>query len=120
MLLTGKIYYDLAKERESRGLNDHVAFIRIEELSPFPFVTLREVLEQYPQPKEYIWLQEEPRNQGGYSHLCSRIEKVLSAMGVQGGLHFIGREGDAVPATGIGRVYGQEQRAVIEAAFEGL
>jgi probable 2-oxoglutarate dehydrogenase E1 component DHKTD1 len=120
VLVTGKIYYDLIKERESRGLTDHVAFIRIEELSPFPFFDLIKVLQQYPRTKEYIWMQEEPRNQGGYSHVHSRIQKVLLAMGSQEELRYIGRESDAVPVTGIGRVYGKEQRSIIDAAFDGL
>lgn len=120
VLLTGKLYYDLAKERESRGLNDKVAFIRIEELSPFPFVHLREVLEQYPNAQEYIWLQEEPRNQGAYSHVQIRIEEVLSVMGIQKRLRYIGREGNAAPVTGIGKIYRRQQGALVEAAFEGL
>ena len=38
VLLTGKIYYDLVKERTTRPATAQkkVAFIRIEELAPFP------------------------------------------------------------------------------------
>ena len=38
MLLSGKLYYDLVKERATRGLDGQVALIRLEELSPFPIV----------------------------------------------------------------------------------
>jgi probable 2-oxoglutarate dehydrogenase E1 component DHKTD1 len=30
VFVSGKIYYDLVKEREKRGLDDKIAFIRIE------------------------------------------------------------------------------------------
>jgi len=77
VMLSGKIYYELIKERQARGLNDKVAFIRIEELAPFPFEALEEVLNLYPSAVHFAWLQEEPRNQGAWSHLRSRVETVL-------------------------------------------
>ncbi|OBZ67945.1 putative 2-oxoglutarate dehydrogenase E1 component DHKTD1, mitochondrial [Grifola frondosa] len=61
--LSGKLYYDLIKERQKRQL-DNLAFVRIEELCPFPFEGLLRVLTQYGNAGEIIWLQEEPRNQG--------------------------------------------------------
>ncbi|KAF8554951.1 thiamine diphosphate-binding protein [Imleria badia] len=89
VLVSGKLYYKLAKERATRGLEDRVALVRIEELAPFPFATLADVLEP-----EWVWVQEEPKNQGA---LVCRCE-----------------------ATGIGRDYQVQQRAVVEGAFEGL
>src|SRR5688572_26446227 len=35
VLCTGKVYYELAKERASRGLDSSVAITRVEQLSPF-------------------------------------------------------------------------------------
>jgi 2-oxoglutarate dehydrogenase complex dehydrogenase (E1) component-like enzyme len=37
VLLSGKLYYEVLKERQSRNLNDAIALVRIEELAPFPF-----------------------------------------------------------------------------------
>ncbi|KAF8158979.1 dehydrogenase E1 and transketolase domain-containing protein 1 [Mycena galopus ATCC 62051] len=70
VLMTGKIYYDLLKERQARSLDKDVAFIRLEELAPFPFAELRAVLKQYSQVEEVVWLQEEPKNQGAYTHVA--------------------------------------------------
>lgn len=34
---SGKVYYELAAERERQGKQDEVAIVRIEQLAPFPF-----------------------------------------------------------------------------------
>lgn len=123
VLLSGKIYYDLAKERAARNLESRVALVRIEELAPFPFAALSKTLTPYANSNkhlEVLWVQEEPRNQGAWEHVQERVEEVLKGLGVEGGVVYRGRREDAVPATGIGKVYGVQQRAVIESAFEGL
>ncbi|KAJ6559045.1 Transketolase, pyrimidine binding domain-containing protein [Mycena vulgaris] len=120
VLMTGKIYYELLKERQTRSLDRDVAFIRIEELAPFPFAELREALKEYALLEEVFWLQEEPRNQGAFTHVASRIEGVLRGSGIGAGLVYRGRKESALPAPGIGKIYGAQQKAVIEAVFEGL
>ena len=122
VMLSGKIYYDLIKERQARDLNDKVAFIRIEELAPFPFQALEEVLSSYPSAVHFAWLQEEPQNQGAWNHVRGRIETVLSARKPPApsnchGLHYLGRGESALPAPGIGTLYQRQQRSVIESAF---
>ncbi|KAJ6508615.1 Transketolase, pyrimidine binding domain-containing protein [Mycena sanguinolenta] len=119
VLMTGKIYYDLLKERQTRSLDKDVAFIRLEELAPFPFAELRAVLKDYSEVEEVIWLQEEPRNQGAFTHVVLRVDSVLGDLGLNG-LVYRGRKESAIPAPGIGKIYGAQQKAVIESAFEGL
>ncbi|KAJ7175983.1 thiamine diphosphate-binding protein [Mycena filopes] len=122
VLMAGKIYYDLLKERQARSLEGDVAFVRVEELAPFPFKELREVLGKYTQVEEVVWLQEEPKNQGAWTHVAPRIEAVLEELGIGGeaGVVYRGRKESALPAPGIGKIYAVQQKAVIEAAFEGL
>jgi len=120
VLVSGKIYYELIKERDARGLNDSIAFVRIEELSPFPFKELAETLGRYTRAEKFFYLQEEPRNQGAYPHVASRIGAVFEAIGHEGGLEYRGRKESALPAPGIGKLYGVQQKAVIESAFEFL
>jgi probable 2-oxoglutarate dehydrogenase E1 component DHKTD1 len=119
VMLSGKIYYELIKERQARNLNDKIAFIRIEELAPFPFEALEEVLNLYPWAIYFAWLQEEPQNQGAWNHVRSRIETVRSARHLSNGvkLRYLGREKSALPAPGIGTLYQKQQRSVIESAF---
>jgi probable 2-oxoglutarate dehydrogenase E1 component DHKTD1 len=123
VLASGKIYYELAKERAARGLEGRVALIRIEELAPFPFAYLADILKPYTTSNsklEWLWVQEEPRNQGAWGHVKDRLRTVLSRLGERAEVGFVGRREDAVPVTGIGRDYQVQQKAVVEGAFEGL
>ncbi|KAG6905747.1 hypothetical protein DXG01_000968 [Tephrocybe rancida] len=112
VLLSGKIYYDLIKHR------DAVAFIRLEELSPFPFKQLMETQKRYTAAREFIYLQGEPRNQGAYTHVASRIQPVFEEIEYTGALVYRGRKESALPAPGIGKLYGTQQKAVVDAAFD--
>ncbi|KAG2368119.1 dehydrogenase E1 and transketolase domain-containing protein 1 [Suillus spraguei] len=114
VLLSGKIYYDLVKERATRDSN---------RLAPFPFAALSEALVPYANANkqlEVLWVQEEPRNQGAWEHVQERIEEVLKGLGIEGGVAYRGRKEDAVCAPGTGKLYGAQQLAVIESTFQGL
>jgi 2-oxoglutarate dehydrogenase C-terminal len=55
--VSGKLYYDLIKQREALKMNN-VAFIRLEELNPFPVEDLREEISKFKNIKEFYWVQE--------------------------------------------------------------
>lgn len=73
---TGKAYYDLIKERQSRGLEESVAITRIEQLCPFPFDLVREEINKYPNAS-LMWSQEEHKNQGWWHYMLPNLECVL-------------------------------------------
>ncbi|KZT24824.1 dehydrogenase E1 and transketolase domain-containing protein 1 [Neolentinus lepideus HHB14362 ss-1] len=116
VLLSGKLYYDLAKTRQQ--MQSTTPLIRIEELCPFPFADLRCILRSYINAKEFVWVQEEPRNQGAYLYVADRVAHVLRSIGHDGELQFKGRREDAVPAPGIGKVYRAQQEGLLKSAFE--
>lgn len=125
VLLSGKLYYDLVKERQKRQLDDKVAFIRVEELSPFPFRAALNVMARYANASDILWLQEEPRNQGAWTHVEPRLNAVTERLASGRGreclrVRYRGRKEDAVPAPGIASLYAAQQKAVIDAAFDGL
>ena len=121
VLLTGKLYYDLAKERQTRNLSDRVALVRLEELSPFPFDELHTALKRYTKSREIVWVQEEPRNQGAFTYVEPRVNNLLTQnLKTKVRIGYRGREEDAVPATGTGVVYKAQQERVLKSAFEGL
>ncbi|KAF9652772.1 2-oxoglutarate dehydrogenase, E1 component [Thelephora ganbajun] len=121
VLLTGKLYYDLVKERQTRKLSDRVALVRLEELSPFPFDELQATLKRYTKAREIVWVQEEPRNQGAFTHVGPRVNNLLAQkLKTKVRIGYGGREEDAVPATGAGVVYKAQQERVLKSAFEGV
>ncbi|EKM51353.1 uncharacterized protein PHACADRAFT_152038 [Phanerochaete carnosa HHB-10118-sp] len=118
-LLSGKQFYELDKAREplrQQGSEtaNHIALIRIEELCPFPWVRLREVIERYPNAKGVAWAQEEPYNAGAWQHVNERIVRTLAR--VPGGLElrYFGREPSAMPAPGSAGLHRTEQEFASE------
>uniref|UniRef100_A0A8C2G703 oxoglutarate dehydrogenase (succinyl-transferring) n=1 Tax=Cyprinus carpio TaxID=7962 RepID=A0A8C2G703_CYPCA len=92
---TGKVYYELAKERKRLKLEEDVVIVRLEQISPFPFDLFKAELEKYSNA-ELIWCQEEHKNMGYYDEgVRPRFLKVQKAKTVQN----IGRDPAAAPAT---------------------
>ncbi len=116
VLCTGKVYYDLLAERRAQGLRN-VALVRIEQLYPFPTVSLPKVLCRY-RNAEVVWCQEEPENMGAWTFVDRRIEKVLSALDVAAKRPtYVGRPEAASPATGLAKVHVAQQAALVAAAL---
>ncbi|MDO1508937.1 MULTISPECIES: 2-oxoglutarate dehydrogenase E1 component [unclassified Neisseria] len=97
ILCAGQVYYDLAAARVERNLTDYIAIIRLEQLYPFPYEEIKAELDKYPQVKEVMWAQEEPRNQGAFYQIRHRIERVLNESQK---LTYAGRPASASPAVG--------------------
>jgi 2-oxoglutarate dehydrogenase complex dehydrogenase (E1) component-like enzyme len=66
---------------------------------------------------DYYWLQEESENQGAYTFVAPRLQRLLPT-GMA--LKYHGRKPSAAPATGVSSVYKQEQKHVITGIFEDL
>jgi len=116
VLCSGKVYYDLLEVREKRGVKD-VAFLRMEQLYPFPRKALTEQLARYPEA-EIVWCQEEPKNMGAWNFVDSRIEQVLLELGSQCRRPiYVGREEAAAPATGLLRRHVEQQNRLIDMAL---
>jgi 2-oxoglutarate dehydrogenase E1 component len=116
VLCSGKVYYDLFEEREKRGVKD-VAFLRLEQLYPFPSKALSAELIARPQA-EVVWCQEEPKNMGAWSFAQPEIERVFAEIKhKQARLPYIGRPAAASPATGILRRHNREQAQLVDEAL---
>jgi 2-oxoglutarate dehydrogenase E1 component len=116
VLCTGKVYYDLLTERRARAAND-VALVRIEQLYPFPTISLPKELARYPNA-EVVWCQEEPENNGAWCFVDRRIEKVLAELDVTARRpRYVGRPEAASPATGLAKTYAAEQAALVDRAL---
>ena len=71
VLCSGKFYYDLIEEYEKNN-SQNMAFIRLEQLYPFPNHQLKSVVIKYGKESQYIWAQEEPENMGPWSYILRK------------------------------------------------
>jgi 2-oxoglutarate dehydrogenase E1 component len=105
---SGKIYYDLIERREKDGVDD-IAFIRLEQLYPFPQKQVDAVLEKYKNAKEYLFIQEEAENMGPWRY----IDKVLRHLNMK----YVGRDEAASPATGFAKRHAAETEEIMVSIF---
>ncbi|KAJ2491556.1 hypothetical protein IWW37_002228 [Coemansia sp. RSA 2050] len=117
MLVSGKLYYDLAKLKSEHPLGQHAAIVRIEELSPFPREELYNVLSQYTNASDFVWVQEEPRNSGAYAFSAPRVKRLLPA---HAELRYVGRSEHAATCSGVETQQAAEHAELTRCAFEGL
>ena len=110
---SGKVFYDLVDARKKNGANG-LAIIRLEQFYPFPLTAVKDTIAKYPNAKDLVWCQEEPKNMGGWTFVEAKFEDL-----VPGGdrLRYIGRAESASPATGNYSVHMQEQDRFIKEAL---
>ncbi|XP_045449250.1 probable 2-oxoglutarate dehydrogenase E1 component DHKTD1 homolog, mitochondrial [Melitaea cinxia] len=99
ILVSGKHYYELNKERNRAKIED-VAIIRMESLSPFPLQAIQNELAKYSNARKFIWSQEEHRNMGAWSFVKPRFENLLGKK-----LTYAGRAEYATPAVGTSKLH---------------
>ncbi|GMU92800.1 MAG: hypothetical protein AMXMBFR4_18580 [Candidatus Hydrogenedentota bacterium] len=116
LMCSGKIYYELAEEREKLKRDD-IAIIRVEQLYPLQPEDLHAVLKDYPDNTPTLWVQEEPENMGAWRRMRGKFGYIL-----EGRLPFYGiyRPASASPAAGSYTCHKIEQREIIELAFGAL
>ncbi|XP_059819795.1 2-oxoglutarate dehydrogenase complex component E1 isoform X1 [Hypanus sabinus] len=113
LLCTGKVYYELAKERKNKGLEAEVAITRVEQLSPFPFDIIEQESKKYCNA-EIVWCQEEHKNQGYYEYVKPRIRATTQR---QRPVWYAGREAASAPATGNKNTHLQELKRFLDTSF---
>ena len=113
---SGKVYYDLAKKREEKGIDD-VVILRVEQLYPFPHKVFNAELKKYPNAVDVVWCQDEPQNQGAWFFVQHYIHENM-AEGQK--LGYSGRAASASPAVGYSHLHQEQQKALVDGAFGKL
>ena len=113
LLCSGKIYYDIIASTR-RADTAHVKIGRIELLYPFPAAEIGEYVRRYPNVKEVVWVQEEPRNMGARKFVMPKIREVLPP-GVT--LLDVSRPERSSPAEGYPAAHRAEQERIVAAAY---
>jgi 2-oxoglutarate dehydrogenase E1 component len=75
----GEIYYDLVQYRKINAI-ENIAIIRIEELCPFPYKDVIQLIKRCNSKVEWVWVQYEPENMGAFSYMKDRFKLVLDSL----------------------------------------
>jgi 2-oxoglutarate decarboxylase len=115
VLCSGKIYFDI-DAAPKRAEAETVAVARAELLYPFAKEQLKRLIGSYPNLKEIVWTQEEPRNMGAWSVMQRRMPELLPE-GVE--LGYVGRPPRASPGEGYAVAHTKEQERIVLTALMG-
>ena len=108
VLCSGKVYYDLLEKFEDR-VPKNMAVVRVEQLHPFPADVVAKALKRQAKNAKLVWLQEEPRNMGGWTFMNEHM-----AIHGLGDLQYVGRSASASPASGSPAVHQQRHDSLLD------
>ncbi|WP_245931167.1 multifunctional oxoglutarate decarboxylase/oxoglutarate dehydrogenase thiamine pyrophosphate-binding subunit/dihydrolipoyllysine-residue succinyltransferase subunit [Actinokineospora auranticolor] len=115
LFVSGKLYYELAAEKEKRGQTD-TAIVRIEQLYPVPQKKIGAIFDRYPNAADIRWVQEEPANQGSWPFYGLALPELFPDRLTR--ITRVSRRPMSAPSAGSSKVHELEQRSLIEKAFE--
>ncbi|MFB9375464.1 multifunctional oxoglutarate decarboxylase/oxoglutarate dehydrogenase thiamine pyrophosphate-binding subunit/dihydrolipoyllysine-residue succinyltransferase subunit [Kineococcus gynurae] len=111
LFCSGKVYWDLLAERTKRG-DEKTAIVRVEQLAPLPAEQIAAARATYPDA-EALWVQEEPANQGGWTHVAMGMFAHDSSL-----FRRVSRSASASPAAGSAKRHQAEQQQLVQEAFD--
>jgi 2-oxoglutarate dehydrogenase E1 component len=111
---SGKIAHELFDFRKEHHITNTM-ILRLEQLYPFPFDQVKDILTRHTTVKKLLWVQEEPRNMGTWNFVLDRFQKVLPG---NSQIHYVGRLPSASPAAGSNQMHLAEQKLLLRQAFE--
>jgi 2-oxoglutarate dehydrogenase E1 component len=112
LICTGKIGHELRMERQKRK-DQSTAILFLEQMYPFPEKELTEAIEQHPNAREVVWVQEEPANMGALFYMLPRLRHIAGERAVLS----VKRSASASPATGSAKAHEVEQKTLLTLAF---
>ncbi|MDA9659545.1 2-oxoglutarate dehydrogenase E1 component [Alphaproteobacteria bacterium] len=113
---SGKFFYELDDYRKENKIKN-IKIVRIEQLYPFPFDTLGEVILNHKE-SELLWVQEEPKNMGAWGFVKSRIRHLFTKHKINQKIHYVGRRRAAAPATGIAKRHNINQNLIKQISLQ--
>ncbi|NLG21157.1 MAG: multifunctional oxoglutarate decarboxylase/oxoglutarate dehydrogenase thiamine pyrophosphate-binding subunit/dihydrolipoyllysine-residue succinyltransferase subunit [Actinomycetales bacterium] len=116
LLASSKLVYELEDERTKRE-DDRTAIIRVEQLYPVPGREVAEQVKAFPDA-ELVWVQNEPKNQGAWSHMALNLPEAMAQYGEERPLRVVSRPASASPATGSTKVHAVEQASLLREVFD--
>ncbi|MBM4184492.1 MAG: 2-oxoglutarate dehydrogenase E1 component, partial [Gemmatimonadetes bacterium] len=109
VLCSGKFYFDV-ETHARRSEAASTALGRVESLYPFPGDDIVALVGAYPNLREVIWAQEEPRNMGALTYIGPRLRAVVPR---RVPLAYVARPERASPAEGKNKDHVRQQEELI-------
>ena len=109
VLCTGKFYYEISEKAQEMGV-ENMAFIRLEQLYPFPAEQITSVISTYPRMKHLIWAQEEPENMGAWRYTAMKLRH-LPLIGIS-------RQASAAAAEGSSSLHKKRLKKLMDDLFQ--
>ena len=121
VVCSGQIFHDINLAKEFSGTaagSESVAFIRLEQLAPFPWEEVVHALKPYVAANPAVriaFAQQEPRNMGPFPFVRRRLSGAMKLAGAPGttALEYVGRASAASPATGFQFMHDAEVSAIL-------
>jgi 2-oxoglutarate dehydrogenase E1 component len=112
LLCSGKIGHELIAERK-RHAGNPPAVVFVEQLYPLPEAELAAEMDRHAKAREFVWVQEEPRNMGAHEFVIPQLDRLARGRAVLS----VNRSSAASPATGSHKAHEMEQKTLLALAF---
>ncbi|MDO5492740.1 MAG: multifunctional oxoglutarate decarboxylase/oxoglutarate dehydrogenase thiamine pyrophosphate-binding subunit/dihydrolipoyllysine-residue succinyltransferase subunit, partial [Nesterenkonia sp.] len=114
LIVSGRLYYDLETTR-SKHDDESTAIVRLEQLYPMPVEELQAELDSYPEDAEFVYVQDEPFNQGPWPFMYVNFLPLLTKE-----LDLISRSESAATSVGQAKRHARELDSLLAQAFPHL
>jgi 2-oxoglutarate dehydrogenase E1 component len=116
VMCSGKVYFDLVERRAATGRDD-VYVLRLEQFYPWPLKSVSKELKRF-KNAEIIWVQEEPKNMGGWTFVDPWLELTLERLNIAAKrARYVGRPASASTAAGLMSRHLKELDSFLKEAF---
>jgi 2-oxoglutarate dehydrogenase E1 component len=114
LIVSGKLGHELRAERRRRK-DTSTAIIFLDQLYPLLRPEIAAAIDEHPNAREVVWIQEEPKNMGAHFFVMPRIGQLVQSKGLK--MRSIKRSPSASPATGSAKAHELEQKTLLSLAF---
>lgn len=114
LLATGKVAIDLAERVKDGEGFEHLHILRVEQLYPFPSTQVSDIIARFPNAKEIVWVQEEPKNQGSWNFVLEKLYEISEGKKVR----YVGRPAMSSTSEGDGDSHKAAQAKLVAEALE--
>ena len=114
LIASGKVGHELRAERRRRK-DTTTAIFFLDQLYPLPRTEIAAAIDEHPNAREIVWVQEEPGNMGAAGYILPRFDRLAKARGLN--FRSVKRSASASPATGSAKAHELEQKTLLALAF---